>query len=166
MKPIAVIMAFVFMGVLGVIAGMNRKILKWLALVIAIPMAKWPSLAVMLFSEEYYRGSTRGMEVCLTYLLSFAILVALSVRRKGGKWIPDTGAFFFFLYWLFSLPSLANCHPAIELNYTGYMYAWYEIWKVPMMYMVYKAIRGYCRYTDDIDSVSYTHLTLPTSLRV
>lgn len=154
MKVVAVIAAVVMMLGLGVAAGLNRRLLRYLAILIPLPMMKWPSLAVMLFSSELYRGTARGMEVSLTYLLSFAMMVALAVRRKGGKFLPDRGAVFFFLYWLLSLPSLMNCHPDIDpgLTQTGYMYAWYEIWKVPMMFMVYKAVRGYCRATDDADA--------------
>ena len=154
MKVVAVLAAVVLMVFVGLAAGVNRKALRWLALAIPLPMMKWPSLAVMLFSAELYRGTARGMEVALPYLLSFAMLLALSFRRKNGKFFPDKGAFFFFLYWLLSFPSLMNCHPDLDpgLDQTGYMYAWYEIWKVPMMFMIYKAIRGYCRFTDDVDA--------------
>ena len=154
MKVVAVIAAVIVMLCLGVAAGLNRRLLRWVAILIPIPMMKWPSLAVMLFSSEFYRGTARGMEVSLTYLLSFAMMVALAFKRKGGKFLPDWGAVFFFLYWLLSLPSLMNCHPGIDpgLTATGYMYAWYEIWKMPMMFMVYKAVRGYCCATDDVDA--------------
>ena len=154
MKVVAVLAAVVMMTVLGIIAGVNRKALRWLALAIPLPMMKWPSFAVMLFSAELYRGTCRGMEISLCYLLSFAMMVALAFRRVKGRFLPDWGAVFFFLYWLLSIPSLMNCHPDLDpgLNQTGYMYAWYEIWKMPMMFMVYKAVRGYCKLTDDVDA--------------
>ena len=154
MKVVAVLAAVVLMVVVGLFAGANRRALRWLALAIPLPMMAWPSLAVMLISCEQYRGSTRGMEVSLAYLLSFAMLVAFSIRRVKGRFLPDWGAVFFFLYWLLSLPSLMNCHPSVDpgLIVTGYTYAWFEIWKVPMMFMVYKAVRGYCKLTDDVDA--------------
>ena len=154
MKVVAVLAAVVLMVAIGLAAGVNRRLFRWLALAIPLPMMKWPSLAVMLFSAEFYRGTCRGMEVSLCYLLSFAMMVALSFRRVKGRFLPDWGAVFFLLYWLLSIPSLMNCHPGIDpgLNQTGYMYAWYEIWKMPMMFMVYKAVRGYCKATDDVDA--------------
>lgn len=154
MKVIAVLAAVALMVVIGLFAGLNRRVLRGLALAIPLPMMQWPSLAVMLFSAELYRGTSRGMEISLTYLLSFAMMIALSFRRVKGKFLPDLGAVFFFLYWLLSIPSLMNCHPDIDpgLTQTGYMYAWYEIWKMPMMFMVYKAVRGYCKLTDDVDA--------------
>ena len=154
MKVVAVLAAVVLMVGVGLFAGVNRRALRWLAMAIPLPMMAWTSLAVMLISCEHYRGSTRGMEVSLAYLLSFAMLVALSIRRARGWFLPDWGAVFFFLYWLLSLPSLMNCHPSVDpgLTVTGYTYAWFEIWKVPMMFMVYKAVRGYCKLTDDVDA--------------
>ena len=154
MKVVAVFLAVGLMVAVGILAGVNRRALRWLALAIPLPMMKWPSCAVMLFSAEFYRGTCRGMEIALPYLLSFAMMVALSFRRKNGKLLPDKGALLFVLYWLLSIPSVMNCHMGIDpgLNQTGLMYAWYEIWKMPMMFLVYKAVRGYCRMTDDVDS--------------
>lgn len=154
MKVAAVLVALVLMTVLGIGAGINRRLFRYLAVAIPLPMIAWPSLTVMLFSSELYRGTCRGMEIGLTYLLAYAMLVALAVRHKRTRWLPDAGAVFFFLYWLLSLPSLLNCHPGIDpgLTQTGYMYAWYEIWKMPMMFLVYKAVRGYCLATDDVDA--------------
>lgn len=144
MKLAAAIVAFVTMLGVGVFASASKRYLRWLIVALAIPMVRWPELSVMLISEEGYRGSTRGMEVSLPYLLAFAVLVALSIRRRAGKLFVDGGSAFFFLYWFLSLPSLVNCE-----NLT---YAWFEIWKVPMMFLVYRAVRGYCRFTDDYDA--------------
>ncbi len=154
MKFAAALAALLLMLAVGLAAGVNRKALKALAVAIPLPMMAWPQMAVMFFSAEFYRGSTRGMEVALPYLLSFAMTVALTLRRERGRFLPDAGALFFLLYWLLSLPSLVNCHPFVEtdLEYTGYMFAWYEVWKVPMMFLVYKAVRGYCRFTDDVSA--------------
>ena len=92
MKVVAVLAAVVMMAVLGIVAGVNRKALRWLALAIPLPMMKWPSFAVMLFSAEFYRGTCRGMEISLCYLLSFAMMVALTFRRVKGKFLPDWGS--------------------------------------------------------------------------
>ncbi len=141
MKPALVILAFLVMLCLGVFASTSKRYMKMLAFSLAIPMVKWPTLALMLFSAEFYRGTVRGMEVALSYLLAFALLVALAFRGKAGKFFADKGSLFFFLYWLLSLPSLMNCE--------NFLYAWFEIWKVPMIFLVYRAVRGYCLYTRD-----------------
>ena len=58
----------------------------------AAAMFAWQGTAINFLSHEDYRGSARGMEVSLVYLLAFALLIViLAVKPTGlfGEKITD-----------------------------------------------------------------------------
>lgn len=130
---------------LGVLAAANRRILRAIAVAIPLPMAAYSSTAVNFFSEEWYRGSSRGMEVSLIYLLAAALLLALAIRGGVKGLFPEAGVRIYLLYFLCSLPSLANAE--------NLLYCWFELWKMMMTWLVWRAYAAYLDFSDgDVDA--------------
>ena len=121
---------------------------RWMRYVVwamATAMFAWQGSSINFLSHEEYRGSARGMEVSLLYLLSFALLLALLVRGKVRKAVPDGGFWMYVVYFLLCLPSFSTAESA-EL-------AWCETWKMIMLYVFSISVFWYLRTTGDVHSV-------------
>lgn len=123
----------------------NRRWLKYALWGMAAAMCLYIPTSINFFSDETYRGSARGMEVSLIHLLSFALIGAISLRRKFSGWFPETGYRIYLIYFLLCLPSLFAAE--------SLMTSWYELWKMIMLYFFYLAIYTYLKATDDVESV-------------
>ncbi len=124
---------------------LNRRWMKYVVWAMIAALTAYHATAINFFSHEEYRGSARGMEVSVVYLLAVAILLATALKRKMPRLVPSTGAFFFVAYFLLCLPSL---HTAENM-----LFSWMEIWKMIMLYIVYLSIRAYLDATDDVKSL-------------
>lgn len=124
---------------LGIAASFNTRLLRALAFALPLPMAAYSQSAVNFFSMEWYRGSARGMEVSLMYLIAFAMLIALAMKGAVRSAFPEAGSRIFLVYFLLSLPSLANAE--------NLLYSWFEIWKMMMTWLVWRAYVAYFEYT-------------------
>ena len=142
---------FVFMvAALGVLPlsfllFINMRWIKWLFFGIAVSICLYETTAINFFSHEEYRGTARGMEVSLAYLLSLAMLIALFARGKSKGWFPEVGFKLFLPYFLLCLPSLASAADCLI--------SWFEIWKMMMLYIVYLATCTYLNATDDLKTI-------------
>ena len=124
---------------------LNRRWMKYAIWAMIAALTVYQGTAINFFSHEEYRGSARGMEVSVVYLIGAAILLAAALKRKMPKLVPSTGACFFVVYFLLCLPSL---HTAENM-----LFSWMEIWKMIMLYIVYLSIRAYLNATDDVKSL-------------
>lgn len=124
---------------LGAAAAFNAKLLRGLAIALPLPMAVYSQTAVNFFSEEWYRGTARGMEVSLMYLIALAMLVALGMKGAVKGLFPEAGSRLFLLYFLLTLPSLANAE--------NLLYSWFETWKMMMTWVVWRAYMAYFEHT-------------------
>ena len=142
-----VIVAF---GVLpfAFVLSLNRKWLKYAFWGILLAMCLYLQTSINFFSMEDYRGSARGMEVSLAYLMAFAIIGALIFSRRFRNWIPDWGCGCYLIYFLLCLPSLMAAE--------NLLIAWFEVWKMIMLYFFYIAVYNYLRATDDLRMVIAT----------
>jgi hypothetical protein len=72
-------------------------------------------MEVNFFSEAWYRGTTRGLEVTLVELLAFALLVGCWLGRRGAErrlfWPGSLG--FLLLYFAYACLSVTFSHPRI-----------------------------------------------------
>ena len=93
------VFSFALLGVipLALLLFLNSRWMKFALWGMALAMFAWQGTAINFLSHEEYRGSARGMEVSLLYLLSFALLLALLVRGKVRKAVPDGG------FWMYVL---------------------------------------------------------------
>ena len=123
----------------------NRRWMRYASWAMLAALAVYQSTAINFFSYEKYRGSSRGMEVSVVYLLAAAILIAAALARKLPKLVPSIGAFFYVVYFLLCLPSV---HTAENM-----LFSWMEIWKMIMLYMVYLSVRSFLNVTGDVKSI-------------
>ena len=110
-----------------------------------VVMLIYQGTSINFFSYEGYRGSARGMEVSLIYLLDAAILASLVIRDKVRKALPDTGAKLYVVYFLLCMPSLTAAD--------NLLISWFEVWKMVLIYFHFLVVYSYLRATDDMESV-------------
>ena len=141
------VFAFAAIGTipLAVALSLNVRWMKYAFWGMVAAMCLYQQTAINFFSNEFYRGSARGMEVSLIYLLAFAILVALAVRGKVRGILSDGGVRLYMLYFLLCMPSLSAADDLLI--------SWLEIWKMIMLFLFYCAVRAYLKATDDVKTV-------------
>ena len=108
-------------------------------------MCLYHPTSINFFSHEEYPGSSRGMEVSLIHLLSFALLLAFLVRGKIRRLFPETGYRIYFIYFLLCLPSVVMA--------ANGLFAWFEVWKMIVLFIFYHMVYTYLKTTDDVQSV-------------
>ena len=142
-----VVFAFAVFGVppLALLLWVNLRWARYVIWGMVVAFCLYQATAINFFSHEEYTGSARGMEVSLIHLLSFALLLALAMRRKIQGWLPDGGFCIYVLYFLLCLPSLSAADDR--------MISWFEIWKMILLFLVYLAVFSYLRATDDIKAL-------------
>ena len=130
---------------LAVLLSINRAWMKYAVWAMIGALAVYQNTAINFFSHEHYRGSSRGMEVSVVYLLAFAVLVASALKHKMPKFVPSWGAALYLLYFALCLPSWITAENTL--------FAWMELWKMIMLYMTYLSVRAYLNVTDDVKSL-------------
>ena len=123
----------------------NFRWVKYAFWVMVGAMCLYQATSINFFSHENYSGSARGMEVSLIHLLSFAILVAFLVRGKIRRLFPEVGYRLYFIYFLLCLPSVAVAASGLI--------AWFEVWKMIVLFFFYHMVYTYLKTTDDVQSV-------------
>lgn len=112
--------------------AMNRRCFGWMAAFLFLPILIYQQTAINFLSSEWYRGTSRGMEVSLIYLVAFAILLALLFQGRKITFFPDWGSRIYLVYFGWSCLSLMN---AANLEY-----GWLEVWKMIMMFFLFAAV--------------------------
>ncbi len=124
---------------------LNMRLTKHAFWCMVAAMCLYQQTAINFFSNEFYPGTARGMEVSLIYLLAFAILAAVKLRGRKIGIFKDTGVRLYMLYFLLCLPSLTQADDLLI--------SWFEIWKMSMIFLFYCAVRAYLAATDDVKTV-------------
>ena len=142
--------AVFFLALLGVpplaaILSFNKGWTKYAVWAMLGALAVYQGTAINFFSHEEYRGSSRGMEVSIVYLLALALLILSAIKGRLPKLVPSVGALLFVVYFFLCLPSLATAE--------NRLYSWMEIWKMIMLYMTYLSVRAYLDVTNDVKSL-------------
>lgn len=145
MKYAVFIIAALGVPPLAFLLYIDRKWLKYAFLAMVAAMAFYHETSINFFSNESYRGSARGMEVSVIYLFAMAVLLALKLRGKFKSWFPEWGFRIYCLYFLSCLPSM---YVAADR-----LIAWYEVWKMIMLYIFYLSVYTYLKGTDDLRTV-------------
>ena len=145
MKYAVFFLALLAMPPLGVALSFNRRWMKYATWAMIGALAVYQGTAINFFSYEEYRGSSRGMEVSIVYLLAFALLVTAAFKHRLPKLIPSFGAFLYIVYFLLCLPSYATAENTL--------FCWMETWKMIMIYLVYLAVRAYLGMSENIKAL-------------
>ena len=130
---------------LGYILTLNRKYMRYAVYAAVLPVMMFNQVSINFFSHETYRGTSRGMEVSLVYLLSIAMLIAMTILHRTKPLFPDKGSKIYLVYFLLSIPSIINADNGL--------YSWFELWKMMMMYIVFLTFYYYLYYTRDFSTI-------------
>lgn len=159
-----VVFAFAALGVppLAFLLFLNPRWTKYAFWAMCGALCFYGAFKLNFFSRDWYRGSARGMEVSVIYLLSLAVVAAHALRRRFAGFAPEWGFRLYLLYFLLCLPSVMNIGDAVWETFgdtrdatvlTGALAAWCEIWKMAMLYVFSLSVYTYAKATDDIKSV-------------
>ena len=85
---------------LGYILTLNRKYMRYAVYAVILPVMMFNQVSINFFSHETYRGTSRGMEVSLVYLLAVAMLIAMTILYRSRPLFPDTGSKIYLVYFL------------------------------------------------------------------
>lgn len=127
----------------------DKRFIRYAMLGVFLPIIWFDSTALNFLSHQTYKGTSRGMEISLCYIVAFIIMITLTLI-KGIRWpLPAWGFFLYLLYILMSLPSFSNAESK-EL-------AFCELWKMLMMFLVYLCIYYYLDFSKgDFDIIMYS----------
>ena len=75
MKYLFFIIAFMGVLPLGYILTLKRKYMRYAIFAVILPVMVFNQVSINFFSHETYRGTSRGMEVSLVYLIALAMLI-------------------------------------------------------------------------------------------
>ncbi len=145
MKYVVFTVAALGVPPLAVLLSFGRTWMKYAVWAMIGALAVYQNTAINFFSHEHYRGSSRGMEVSVVYLLAAAILLASMLKHKFPKLVPSVGAALFVVYFALCLPSWGAAD--------NVLFSWMETWKMIMLYLTYLSVRAYLDVTDDVKPV-------------
>ena len=149
MKYICFIIAILGILPAATILACDRALMRLATLGLILPLLMFNSTAINFFSKEFYRGTSRGMEISIIYIVAVIILLALSFRH--GRIVnpfPDWGSRIYLIYFAWSLNSLQN---AGSLSVSCF-----ELWKMVMIYLVFLAVYHYLESSNgDLDIIFY-----------
>lgn len=135
MKYVVFTIAVLGVPPLAFVLFIYRRLVKYVIWAMFGALCLYIPTSINFFSEETYRGSARGMEVSVLHLLSLALLLSLAMRGRLGKLLPEMGFFLYVGYFLLCLPSFSTAADGLI--------AWYETWKMIMLFVFYLAIYKY-----------------------
>lgn len=121
--------------------ALSRRAYAVLAAALFLPILAYQSTAINFLSSEWYRGTSRGLEVSLIYLVAAVILLATLVRGRRVAFFPDAGSRLYLAYFGWSCLSLVT---AANLEYAGL-----ELWKMLMMVVLFAAVYNWLCATGD-----------------
>ena len=145
MKYLIFLIAFAGVLPLGYVLALNGKFIRYAFFAVLLPVMMFNQVSINFFSHETYRGTSRGMEVSLVYLIAGAMLIAMLLLYQKKPLLPDAGSKIYWIYFLLCLPSLAEADNAL--------YSWFEFWKMIMMYIVFLCTYYYLYWTRDFNTV-------------
>ena len=147
-KYIVFTMAFLAILPVTMLLVCQRYLIRWAVLGLFLPVLIFDSSAINFFSHESYRGTSRGMEVSIVYLVAAVLLLTFWLLKGRIRFLPDRGSFIYVVYFFFSLPSVMNA--------ANQLFCFFEIWKMLMIYLVFLAVYNYLEYSKgDFDIFLY-----------
>ena len=144
MKYALFVLAVMGVPPLAFLLSINMRWMKYAIWAMVGTLAIYQGTAINFFSHEHYRGSSRGMEVSIVYLLAAALLIVSSIKHRKPKLVPSRGAAIFLIYFVLCLPSWSAAE--------NMLFSWMETWKMIMLYLTYLSIRANLNVTDDVGS--------------
>ena len=145
MKYLIFLIAFLGVLPLGYILTMNRKYMHYAFFAVSLPVMMFNQVSINFFSHETYRGTSRGMEVSLVYLIAFAMIIGMCILHGKKDIFPDWGSKIFLVYFFLCIPSLIEADKVL--------FSWFEMWKMMMMYVVFLTTYYYLYHYRNFNNV-------------
>ncbi len=149
---------FFFSALMGVLPAVVyllcfHKAIRWTAFVMFLPLLMFNSTAINFKSHEWYRGTSRGMEISLIYFIALILLLTITYLKGIRRLFPEWGCWIYLLYFFYSSFSLSNS--------ADRLLSFFELWKMLMIYLVFLAVYHYLEYNfGDIEVVMYGFLAI------
>lgn len=126
----------------------DRRWIRWATLGLSLPVLMFNSTAINFFSHETYRGTARGMEVSIIYIVAVILLITIFLLRGPFRIFPGPGSWIYVLYFLWSFASFMNAENCL--------FSFFELWKMIMIYLVFLAVYTYLEFSNgDFDIILY-----------
>ena len=125
-----------------------RKLFHFAGLALMLPFLVYESTTINFFSEEWYRGTARGMEVSLVHLICAVILLTLFVLNKVSRPFPDKGSIIYLIYFCWSFFSFWNADFSEFLGLP-----WFELWKMLLMHFIFWTVYSYLEYSRNAEAI-------------
>ncbi len=144
---------FFISAVLGMLPAVmllicERYLIRLTALGLLVPLVFFNKTAINFFSQETYRGTSRGLEISIIYIVAVILVCTVFILKGNQNPFPDWGSRLYLLYFLFSLPSLINAG--------GHSVSVFELWKMIMVYLVFMAVYYYLKFSEgDFDVIFF-----------
>ena len=144
---------FFISAVLGILPAVTiliceRYLIRLVPLGLILPLWVFNKTAINFFSKEEYRGTSRGLEVSIIYIVAVILICTVFTIKGMQNPFPDRGSRLYLLYFLLCLPSLFN---AGTLSVSIF-----ELWKMVMIYLVFVAVYYYLKFSNgDFDIIMY-----------
>jgi hypothetical protein len=142
LKYIIFFVGLVYTLPLGYLLSLDRRLLRARFFgMMLVPLA-FERTAINFFPAELYRGTARGMEISLAYLLCLSALLAMYFGKVRIRFYVR-GLWAYILLFLCSVVSVINAESALI--------SFYELWKMLMMYLVLVCVYSYLRHSKDYE---------------
>ena len=92
MKHLIFLIAVMGILPLGYILTLNGKFMRMAFLAVLLPVMTFNQVSINFFSHETYRGTSRGMEVSLVYLIALAMITGMWIMHRKKPLFPDMGS--------------------------------------------------------------------------
>ena len=142
LKYIIFFVGLVYTLPLGYLLSLDRRLLRALFFVMMLVPLAFERTAINFFPAELYRGTARGMEISLAYLLCLSALLAMYFGKVRIRFYVR-GLWAYILLFLCSVVSVINAESALI--------SFYELWKMLMMYLVLVCVYSYLRHSKDYE---------------
>lgn len=129
---------------LGVLLASTSKFFEKVILFLMIFFTCRLTESIHFVSREFYRGTSRGFEICLVDLVALVLFLVIIIRRGKDfkiRMLPP-GSFLYFIYFAFSLASITNSYEPL--------YSYFEILKMIRMYFYFWVLYNYFNSYDRI----------------
>lgn len=156
---------------LAAVCSLSKKYIARLMGLVFVVVLCFDGTAVNFISYEFYRGTSRGLEVSLAYILSFAVLLSVAlasflrpVKRTSLFASPGTWLFLAYFAWC-AVSAVVNDNALLVREATlggvwtphfllrGRLLSLFELWKMAMLFLVYAATYSYLSRLRDAKAI-------------
>ncbi len=141
MKYLLVFVTLLGILPMAVLSSWSRWMQRILAAGLVLPLLAYERMAMNFFPIPDYRGTARGMEISLVYIVALGLLVGAEISgwtEKRHVWLfPGVGYIFYLVFVLLALCSFVQAQDPLI--------SWLELWKLWMMALVFVAVWNHLR---------------------